>query len=133
MEKIMSTDLTVESKMLGLGKFPVLSEGDILKKALDEMTKFRLGIACIISKEGALLGILTDGDLRRLLLTHQDPLPALLVTPALKFGSSSPFSINFEMSTAEALRIMHDKQIWDLPVVKPGNILVGLIHRHDLN
>ena len=129
----MSTDLTVESKMLGLGKFPVLSEGDILKKALDEMTKFRLGIACIISKEGALLGILTDGDLRRLLLTHQDPLPALLVTPALKFGSSSPFSINFEMSTAEALRIMHDKQIWDLPVVKPGNILVGLIHRHDLN
>ena len=129
----MSTDLTVKSKMLGLGKFPVLSEGDILKKALDEMTKFRLGIACIISKEGALLGILTDGDLRRLLLTHQDPLPALLVTPALKFGSSSPFSINFEMSTAEALRIMHDKQIWDLPVVKPGNILVGLIHRHDLN
>ena len=129
----MSTDLTVESKMLGLGKFPVLSEGDILKKALDEMTKFRLGIACIISKKGALLGILTDGDLRRLLLTHQDPLPALLVTPALKFGSSSPFSINFEMSTAEALRIMHDKQIWDLPVVKPGNILVGLIHRHDLN
>ena len=38
----MSTDLTVKSKMLVLGKFPVLSEGDILKKALDEMTKFRL-------------------------------------------------------------------------------------------
>jgi CBS domain-containing protein len=133
MEKIMSTNLTVESKMLELGKFPVLSGQDILKRALDEMTKFRLGIACFTNKEGKLLGILTDGDLRRLLLTHQSPLPALLVTAALEFGTSSPFSIDSNMNSAEAVKIMHDKQIWDLPVVKPNNILVGLIHRHDLN
>jgi len=130
---MMSNNQTVSEKMLALGKFPVLDAKDTLKKALDEMTNHRLGIACFINENNELIGILTDGDLRRLLLTRQNPLPALLITPAIEFGHSSPISIHGNQSLVEAASLMHDKQIWDLPVIDAEKKLVGLIHRHDVN
>jgi hypothetical protein len=60
-------------------------------------------------------------------------LPALLVTPAIEFGHSSPTSIQGGQSLIEAATLMHDKQIWDLPVVDGNKKLLGLIHRHDVN
>jgi CBS domain-containing protein len=129
----MSNNQIVSEKMLGIDKFPVLSSKDTLKKALDEMTKHRLGIACFTNESNQLIGILTDGDLRRLLLTRQNPLPALLVTSAIEFGHSSPTCIKGEQSLIEAATLMHDKQIWDLPVVDSDKKLLGLIHRHNVN
>ena len=67
-------------KMKKLSDIPVLEEDASLKKALDLMSEKRLGIACFVDKSGVLKGLLTDGDLRRLLLTKQSPLPALLVS-----------------------------------------------------
>ena len=130
---MMSNNQTVSEKMLVLGKFPVLTAKDTLKKALDEMTNHRLGIACFTNEKDELIGILTDGDLRRLLLTRQNPLPALLITPAIEFGHSTPTSIHGSQSLVEAAALMHDKQIWDLPVIDTETKLVGLIHRHDVN
>ncbi len=130
---MMSNNQTVSEKMLALGKFPVLTAKDTLKKALDEMTNHRLGIACFTNEKNELIGILTDGDLRRLLLTRQNPLPALLITPAMEFGHSTPTYIHGYQSLVEAASLMHDKQIWDLPVIDAEKILVGLIHRHDVN
>ena len=129
----MSNNQIVSEKMLALGKFPVLTAKDTLKKALDEMTNHRLGIACFTNEKNELIGILTDGDLRRLLLTRQNPLPALLITPAIEFGHSTPTSIHGNQSLVEAASLMHDKQIWDLPVIDAEKKLVGLIHRHDVN
>ena len=129
----MSNNQTVSKKMLGLGKFPVLGTKDTLKKALDEMTNHRLGVACFIDENNKLVGILTDGDLRRLLLTRQNPLPALLVTAAIEFGNATPTSIHGDKSLGEAASLMHDKQVWDLPVIDDENKLLGLIHRHDVN
>ena len=130
---MMSNNQIVSEKMLALGKFPVLTPKDTLKKALDEMTNHRLGIACFTNEKNELIGILTDGDLRRLLLTRQNPLPALLITPAIEFGHSTPTSIHGNQSLVEAASLMHDKQIWDLPVIDAEKKLVGLIHRHDVN
>jgi arabinose-5-phosphate isomerase len=92
---------------------------DSLKKALDLMTEKRLGIALVVSSNNKLMGVLTDGDLRRLLLTRQDPLPALLVSPA-----NTPLEIACEKMILE--------EIWDLPIVSSDGILLGLVHRHSL-
>lgn len=129
----MSNSSRVSDKMLSLDKFPVLSEKDSLKKALDEMTRHRLGTACFINENGRLMGVLTDGDLRRLLLTRQSPLPALLVTSAIEFGNHAPTSIKIQENVEVASKLMHDRQIWDLPIVDDEMKLVGLVHRHDLN
>jgi CBS domain-containing protein len=128
----MSNNETIASKLLPLEKIPLISESDTLKKALDLMTERRLGIALIADSSKKLLGILTDGDLRRLLLTRQDPLPSLLVSPAITFGNRNPKSANSDMMVSEAREKMAVEEIWDLPVVSSDGILLGLIHRHSL-
>ena len=123
----------VSSRALELANIPVINEHATLKKALDKMTEFRLGIALIVDEGNHLLGVLTDGDLRRLLLTRQNPLPALLVTPALEFGNRSPKFVQADLSTEEAKEIMSREEIWDLPVIDKSGTLIGLVHRHNLN
>lgn len=129
----MSNNQSVESRALPLGKVPVIQIDATLKKALDKMTEHRLGIALIVTSGGNLAGVLTDGDLRRLLLDHQSPLPELLITPAINFGTSTPSVIASSASTTEAAKLMADKEIWDLPVVDSQGKLIGLVHRHNLN
>ena len=131
MEWIMSTK--AKDKMKKLSQIPVLEENASLKKALDVMSQKRLGIACFVDNMGQLKGLLTDGDLRRLLLTKQSPLPALLVSDALIFGNTNP-SVAFEEDEIIKLRdVMNEKQIWDLPIVDSNHKLIGLVHRHDVN
>jgi CBS domain-containing protein len=120
-------------KMKKLSDIPVLEEDASLKKALDLMSEKRLGIACFVDKSGVLKGLLTDGDLRRLLLTKQSPLPALLIANALSFGISKP-SVAHEDDDMDKLKeLMNVKQIWDLPIIDSNDKLIGLLHRHDAN
>ena len=127
----MSNNQTVESRLIPLSKLPLISKEDNLKKALDLMEK-RLGIALIIDSDKKLLGVLTDGDLRRLLLTRQDPLPALLVSPAITYGNRSPKSISVDTTIDLAREKMVAEEIWDLPVVSSDGVVLGLLHRHSL-
>jgi arabinose-5-phosphate isomerase len=129
----MSNNQSVESRALPLSKVPVIQADASLKKALDKMTEHRLGIALIVNVDGNLAGVLTDGDLRRLLLGHQSPLPELLITPAINFGTRTPSIIASTASITEAAKVMADKEIWDLPVVDDSGKLTGLVHRHNLN
>ena len=125
--------IKAKDKMKKLSEIPVLEENASLKKALDVMSQKRLGIACFVDNMGKLKGLLTDGDLRRLLLTKQSPLPALLVSDALTFGNTNP-SVAFEEDEIIKLRdVMNEKQIWDLPIVDSNHRLIGLVHRHDVN
>lgn len=128
----MSNSETVESRLIPLDSLPLISKEDTLKRALDLMTEKRLGIALIVDSDNKLLGVLTDGDLRRLLLTRQDPLPALLVSSAITYGNKSPKSISVETTIDLAREKMAAEEIWDLPVVSSDEIVVGLVHRHSL-
>ena len=131
MGKTMSTK--ARDKMKKLSDIPVLEENASLKKALDLMSEKRLGVVCFVDKSGTLKGLLTDGDLRRLLLTKQSPLPALLIANALSFGISKP-SVAHEDDDMDKLKeLMSVKQIWDLPIIDANNKLIGLLHRHDAN
>ena len=125
--------IKAKDKMKKLSEIPVLSETSSLKKALDLMSQKHLGIACFVDQTGVLKGLLTDGDLRRLLLTKQSPLPALLVSDALSFGNSKPTIAHGEDEISKLQKIMNEKQIWDLPIVDSSNKLIGLLHRHDVS
>lgn len=129
----MSNNQTVESRALPLIKVPVIQLDASLKKALDKMTEYRLGIALIVGSDEKLVGVLTDGDLRRLLLNHQSPLPELLITPAISFGTRTPTVIFASTTVREAVSLMSQKEIWDLPVVDASGRLVGLVNRHGLS
>ena len=68
--------MRVSEVMLPPDRFPVIDEREILKEALEAMGRSRLGIACIVDSNDKLLGILTDGDIRRKLLKVQKPFSA---------------------------------------------------------
>ena len=123
---------TVSELMIGINSFPLIHESDSLKKALDSMTKFGLGFACIVDASDKLIGVLSDGDLRRLLLTRQNPLPALLVNKAHEFSGKKPISIYSTASADDCLAVMKKYKVSDLPVVSDQNVLIGVIHFHDL-
>jgi arabinose-5-phosphate isomerase len=116
--------------MLPLDRFPVIGKTIMLKEALDVMNNLRLGIACIVDNENKLLGILTDGDIRRKLTKVQKPLSAFFVDDALDHAIHSPITSKPDDTLEEAVEIMEAKKIWDLPVVDDQGILIGMLHLH---
>jgi arabinose-5-phosphate isomerase len=101
-----------------------------IKHLVIEMTKFPLGAACIIGDE-QILGIVTDGDLRRALNEQEN----LLDISAEAVMTKSPQTINPDVSLGNALKVMEDRNspISVLPVVcKISNKLLGMIRLHDI-
>jgi arabinose-5-phosphate isomerase len=96
------------------------------------MSKYSLGVACFVDKKNQFVGILTDGDLRRLILNKQSPLPALLITSAIEFGTRSPKNIKENDTISKAIALMDESRIWDLPVLNELGNVVGLLNRHNL-
>ena len=122
--------MLVSDVMMSLDRVPAIKENVILKEALEEMGRTRLGIACIVNGDNKLLGILTDGDIRRKLLTVQKPFSAFFVDDALDHAVKSPMTIYPGDTLVHAVDVMEHKQIWDLPVVNENGTLVGLLHLH---
>jgi arabinose-5-phosphate isomerase len=115
--------------MLDINSFPVVTENTILKEALEKMDNLHLGIACITNDSSQLLGIITDGDIRRKLLVVQKPLAAFFIDDVINQAIKKPVTASSDMSLIDAVSLMEDKQVWDLPVVDSGQ-LVGLLHLH---
>ena len=124
------SNLFVSDVMMSLDRVPVISETVIFKEALEEMGRKRLGIACVVNPQNKLLGILTDGDVRRMLLRVQKPFSAFFVDDALDHAVQSPLTIAPGDTLVHAVHLMEQKHIWDLPVVDAAGALVGLLHLH---
>ena len=122
--------MRVDQVMLLPNRFPVMDEREMLKEALEAMGQSRLGIACIVDSDWKLLGILTDGDIRRKLLKVQKPFSAFFVDDALDHAILAPTTIHPDDTLVHAISLMGQKQIWDLPVVDDQGVLVGLLHLH---
>jgi arabinose-5-phosphate isomerase len=124
-----TSNFTIADVMLTLEKTPRTSGCTLLKEALELMDKHRLGIVCITDTDSALQGIITDGDIRRMLSNVQKPLAALMSDDVIVHAVKSPTTVTASTSLQHAVDIMRKKQIWDLPVVDQGK-LTGLLHLH---
>ena len=93
------------------------------------MGLYRLGIACIVDDSDQLIGIFTDGDLRKL-LKSQKPIASFFVDDVIEHSISDPHKVLPSDSLVDAVSLMELHKVWDLPVVDHSNILVGLLHLH---
>ena len=100
------SDLTVADVMLPMEKTPKTSGRTLLKEALELMDKHRLGIVCISDSDGTLQGIITDGDIRRMLSNVQKPLAALMSDDVIVHAIKSPTTVTASMSLQDAIDIM---------------------------
>ena len=122
------TKTLVRDVMLGIDKVPVVSERTILKEALETMDNFKLGLVCIVEGE-EFKGIITDGDIRRLLTKIQKPFSALLGDDVIRYCVQDPTTISADAELKDAVVLMGKKQVWDLPVLSKSK-LVGVLHLH---
>ena len=127
---IMNKNLLVEEVMIKKGGFPIVNQNELLRETLEEMNKFGLGIACIIDNENKLIGLITDGDIRRLILKVQKPISATFVDDAFSYATKKFAYVYEETPLEKALLKMEKLRIWDLPVINIQRELKGLLHLH---
>lgn len=106
---------------------PKVVSGQSLKEVIVEMTAKRLGITAVVNKENDLLGIITDGDLRRMLEKNT----AIEKIIADDIMTKDPQAIGPDEMAVDALDLLRKKGISQLAVIENGKYL-GIIHLHDL-
>ena len=105
---------------------PMVYTNDTLKKAIDEISSKMLG-ATVIMNQKKIVGIITDGDVRRILSKYKDPLSLKISTLVNK----QPLTIDYKYLAVDALRLMNSKKISQL-IVTIGNEYIGLVHIHQI-
>jgi arabinose-5-phosphate isomerase len=105
-------------------EIPVASEKELMPEVLFEMTSKHIGCAAITSSAGELVGIITDGDLRRHISDD------FLTKKAADVMTKNPIAIDGSMLAVEAVGLMNKKSITNLFVVENKKI-VGVLHIHD--
>ena len=119
----------VETLMHKGDDIPRVAVSAPMAEAVEEMTRKRLGMTCVLRPDGTLAGILTDGDLRRLIGRHK---AALLKRTAAEGMTAGPVTIGRSVLATEALNLMERKKITSLVVVAADGLVEGVIHLHDL-
>ena len=107
---------------------PRVQRDSLMPDVIHEMSSKRLGITCVVDGEGRLVGVVTDGDLRR----HMSPGSNLLERRALDVMSRRPVTIGPETLAVEALRLMEQRKITAVVVVGADGLVAGVLHLHDL-
>ncbi len=120
--------LRVEEMMVSGDGVPIVKKDVLLKDAILEMTSKRLGATCVVDGEGCLRGIITDGDLRRLLQRTTD----IVNVRAGEVMTTHPKTITKDRLAALALQEMEFYNITQLVVVDENHRPIGMIHLHDL-
>ena len=105
---------------------PQVKPNDIMTQAIIEISEKMLGAAAVIDDD-KLVGIVTDGDLRRMLMKH----PNIETVHVNEIMTKNPTTIEKSAHVADALNIMQSKEISVLPVMENGKY-VGMIHIHDI-
>jgi arabinose-5-phosphate isomerase len=121
--------LRVEDLMKKGDEIPLVREETPMKEALFEITSKRLGVTGVVDVEGHLVGVITDGDLRRGLEKKGD----IFSLKAAELMTRNPKAIAGEMLAAEAVAVMEQFPITSLFILdRESNKPVGVIHLHDI-
>jgi arabinose-5-phosphate isomerase len=121
--------MRIESLMSGGASRPIVRRDTPMRDVIYEMTSKALGMTCVVDDADGLIGIITDGDLRR----HMDKTADIRQLTAAAVMTRNPVTVPPSMLAVEALNIMEGRKITSLVVVEePGKRVSGVVHLHDL-
>ena len=120
--------MRVESLMHGGDLIPRVSPSTSVADVIHEMSSKRLGVTSVVDEHDRLVGIVTDGDLRRHLTSGVN----LLERRAADIMTKDPVAISTKVLAVEALQQMEQRKITSLVVVDNERRVVGVVHLHDL-
>ena len=108
---------------------PVINTETTLKEAVVTMSEGKLGTVLIVDQNGKFRALLSDGDLRRALMSDSFSMEHLAITYATKDPKSYS---NTELLASEALEIIENDRIQLLPITNKNEEIIGVLHIHDL-
>ncbi|MBR1425779.1 KpsF/GutQ family sugar-phosphate isomerase [bacterium] len=117
----------VKDLMLTEERMPLVDVNTPFTTVVEKISEFKLGMAMILDDSKKLIGVLTDGDIRRTLLKYPNSIPVLKDVMTV-----NPKTITSDAYAASALNLMEKYSITALAVVDENNYPVGVIHVHDL-
>jgi len=118
----------VDELMIKGEKLPLTSEDDMFTDVIELISEKKLGIAILTDKNGTMTGILTDGDIRRALIKHQN----IKDLKAKDVMTVNPKTVLPEDLAAKALHLMEKYSITALAIMDENKKPVGILHIHDL-
>jgi arabinose-5-phosphate isomerase len=118
----------VKDLMLAGNALPLVFEGTTMEKAVKEIDRGGLGATLVLNQEKALTGIITDGDIRRTLVSKR-PISKLLVEEVM---TKNPRTVKENSPTYDALNLMEQHQITVLPIINSKGEVLGILHLHDI-
>jgi arabinose-5-phosphate isomerase len=121
--------LRVEHLMHAGDSLPRVRPETLMPAVFHEMSAKKLGMTTVTTEDGKLAGILTDGDLRRLMEQHGG---ATLSMRAVDCMVRSPQTVSPKELASEALNLMEKRKITSVVVVDEAQKVVGVVHLHDL-
>jgi arabinose-5-phosphate isomerase len=120
--------MRVDQLMHGGADAPTVRTDTPMRDAVLEMSSKGLGMTCVLDADGCLVGIITDGDLRR----HMIDKPKMLEMRAGDLMTTRPITIAPSILAAQALLIMEQRKITSLVVAGGDRRVEGVLHLHDL-
>lgn len=120
--------LKIEEIMHKGESVPIICESTTLKNALVTMTQKKLGMASVVNQHGKLIGVFTDGDVRRAFDNNAD-IHQTLISEVM---TASPKTIKGDMRASDALDLMENHKITSLVITDEDDHPVGIIHIHDI-
>ena len=111
---------------------PVVYKGSYLKDVIYEMTSKKLGVTTVLDDNNRLLGIITDGDLRRLLEKETGRENDIFKLTAGEIAIKNPRVIQKDALAVSAVQIMETYSITSLVIVNEDGTVAGILHLHDL-
>ena len=120
--------MRVEQLMHAGDHAPIVRTSAAMPDVIYEISSKGLGMACVVADDGTLKGIITDGDLRR----HMVSATHLLERSAGEIMTTSPITVGPDTMAAAALHILEQKRITAVVVVDVAHHVLGVVHLHDL-
>jgi arabinose-5-phosphate isomerase len=120
--------MRVEQLMHAGDQTPVVRVDTVMPEIIYEMSSKGLGMSCVVDDARHLVGIITDGDLRR----HMSNGTNILSRRAADVMTRRPVTIAPDMLATQALHVLEQRKITSLVVVNAANVVQGVVHLHDL-
>lgn len=120
--------LRVRDLMHGGDKVPIVRSTTSMHDVIYEMSKKGFGITAVTDEQGKLLGVISDGDLRRLLQKDGE----ILKKSAADSLKPNPATISADELASAALQVMEQRKITSLFITDDAHVVEGIIHLHDL-
>lgn len=121
--------LRVEDAMHTGDQVPRVGPGAPMRDVLFEMTRKRFGMTTVVDEADRLLGVISDGDLRRQMEKHGD---GMLGRSAAECMTREPVTVGARELATHALNLMEERRITSLVIVDGDRVVKGVVHLHDL-